>query len=104
MSNHDVEGLLGELCAQAFRYAMENGLLDTEYKTADYGIAIGFASESHELQGLLSYVVVNRVTGVIEASSAVLPQALSALRQLQGHMDEAKKDWPALHDAFTVKQ
>jgi hypothetical protein len=65
-----------------------DGFIDTDYRTQDYIVAIGYPDITAENEGRLFYCVVNISTGVIEYSTAILPQAVLNMNGIQASFDE----------------
>lgn len=64
------------------------GFIDTDYRSTNYIVAIGYPDLPAENDGRLYYCVVNVDTGVIEYSCAILSQAVANMRGLQSSFDE----------------
>lgn len=58
------------------------------HETSQYVVTIG----SHEDFKQDVYLVLNKVTGVVEYPTTVLPQAISAADQFQEHLDEIDQE------------
>lgn len=67
-----------------------DGADDLGLYTKDYGLAVGFDNPADEKEGRLKYLIVNRVTGVVEGAGPFLPQALANLFQIQVHLDAVR--------------
>lgn len=63
----------------------KGGVSDTEYVTADYRIGLDLG-----VAGKAMYIVVNRVFGVVEYATAVLPDAVSTMRILQDQLTKLR--------------
>lgn len=72
--------------------AKGDGLLDTEWQTADYRIGIGFHTQKDEEDRYLTYVIVNKITGVIELSGASLPNVILNMHNFQNHLVAIRTD------------
>lgn len=59
------------------------GLVDTEYETPDFLVAIGYPDLTAENEGRLYYLVVNKTTGVIELAESVLVNAVINMKNFQ---------------------
>lgn len=66
----------------------DEGVIDTEHQTDDYIVGIGYPDFSSETMGRLLYMVVNKNTGVIEYSDAILPNAIRTMNSIQKAMGE----------------
>lgn len=64
----------------------KGGVSELEYTTADYRVGMDLGTA-----GKAMYIVVNRVTGVVEYASSMLPDTISTMRALQSTLDEHRK-------------
>lgn len=72
---------------KATNYVLADGMFDLSFETQDYGIAVGFESKESETAERLSYLVVNKKTGVVEHSTFVLPNAIALQQETQRALD-----------------
>ena len=58
--------------------------------TSDYKIEVGVTVEKDATYEV--YCIVNKVTGVREMESSVLPKAIEVMYEIQDHLDKQRKD------------
>lgn len=81
---------LQPLCTEAWHYWTDRGIRSTSYETLDYAVGIGCVTADDQERAQVVYMLVNKLTGVVEYSTSVLPEALANMVAIQAGLDNER--------------
>ncbi len=69
---------------------IQEGISKTGFETLDYAVGIGCVTLEDREREQVAYMVINKLTGVVEFSTSILPEAMANLRGLQSGLDQER--------------